>query len=69
MGSNLLGDVVHDLLRLAVAGLYAWTKNDICSGHFGGLAVVLDTDNAHVRYIAVAKDETLELGWWDGETL
>ena len=65
----MLGHVVNDLLRLAIAGLNAWPKDDIRPRYFGSLAVVFDADNAHVRYIAMAKDETLELCWWDGETL
>ena len=69
MRCDLLGHVVDNFLGLAVVVLYAWPKDDIRPGHFGSLAVVLDSDNAHVRYIAMAKDETFELGWWDGETL
>ena len=54
MRSNLLGNKVNDILRLAFAGFYAWPKDGIRPRHFGSLAVVLDTNNAHIRYIAVA---------------
>lgn len=54
MRSNLLGNVVDNLLRLVVAGLHAWPKDDIRPRYFSSLAVILNSNNAHICDITVA---------------